>query len=93
MELNFYKRLIKLGFKWIFQHDVNYPGSLMRSDFYFPLINVHLEIAGSYFKDGYEAKMKLKEKLFLPLVVKSYQEYDIMIQELIKRHENYERSH
>lgn len=91
MELDFYVKLHAAGFRWVLQHDVYYPGSLMRSDFYFPLIDAHVEIAGSYFIEGYADKMRRKEELFSPIVVKSYEEYDIIIQELIKRHEENER--
>jgi hypothetical protein len=90
MELLFYRALKKHEFSYPFLLDQRYPGSLMRSDFYFPKINTHLEIAGAWFFYGYAEKMQLKETLFDPIIVKNVKDYDIIIHNLIERHQTHE---
>ena len=85
-EVMFYQALKRAGFNWPWMHDMHYPGSAMRSDFYFPMIDVHVELAFSYFMPGYASKMKLKEDLFKPIIITSAQEYDIIISKLIDDH-------
>lgn len=92
MELEFYRCLKKHNFTWKFLLDQRYPGSLMRSDFYFPMVDTHVEIAGGWFFYGYAEKMQLKETLFNPIIVKSVKEYDIIITDLIERHQHEERT-
>lgn len=65
---------------------VVYPGTLMRSDFYFPMIDVHVEIAGSWHISGYSERMQLKQDLFSCWIVKNTKEYDTIISKLEKAH-------
>lgn len=86
-EVKFYQRLKDLQFKFPFLHDTHYEGSALRSDFYFPLINQHVELAFSYHRDGYDEKMELKRQAFSAIIIKSVEEFDIIIHDLIRRHE------
>lgn len=86
MERDFYLKLKSKNFHWPVKHDVVYPGTLMRSDFYFPMIDVHVEIAGSWHISGYSERMQLKQDLFSCWIVKNTKEYDTIISKLEKAH-------
>lgn len=87
MELKFYHTLKRKKFPWTFLVNCRYPNSLMYSDFYFPLIDRHLEIAGAWHMPNYAEKIQLKIELFDPIIVKKYEEYDIIVDNLINFHQ------
>lgn len=64
-ELNFYTMLMSVGGDaWKIRVDQNYPGSQLRYDFYFPIVDVYVEICGFGNWDEYIQKVTGKREQF-----------------------------
>lgn len=92
LELRFYQQLMADGFIWEIEHDKQYPGTLKRSDFYFPAIDQHLEIAGMMSFDNYQKNMAWKIEKFNPIVVYTPDDNDYIIQDIIQRHKSLQKN-
>lgn len=70
-EIIFYKNLISNGLEETKDFIINgtYPNSRLFYDFYFPKIDLYVEIAGFMYDDDYKEKMNLKNKQFKSKII------------------------
>lgn len=87
VEARFFDMLCRSAKGIIFEHDAFYPNSARRSDFYFPAINLHVELAFAFYFEGYAERLEEKRKLFNPLIVTSEDDFQAVIDVIIKRHD------
>ena len=91
LELNFYEQLIEIFPDVQVEHDVPYAqlghhGIKYRSDFYFPTIETHIEIAGLMRLPHYAKKMQMKKELFGAIIVTDAKDNVKTIQHILELH-------
>ena len=92
-EVDFYKKLVANQYPLKFVFDMHYPESLMRSDFYFPFIDRHLEICGQNFREGYRERIELKRTMFDCIVVEHPRDFDDIIAQIVQLHKEKHHEH
>ena len=88
-EIIFYDKLIAAGFipGDDFVIDAAYPGTNMRSDFYFKNLGINVEIGGMKNSVEYVDKMTDKMKKFGCFVLWEHDEYDAFIERLVNEND------
>jgi hypothetical protein len=87
VEARFFDMLRQHARGIIFEHDAYYPDSARRSDFYFPAINLHVELAFAFYFDGYAKRLDEKRKLFNPLIITAESDFQTAIDDIVRQHD------